>query len=203
MGIFDHTSVKTSCNSCSKTASSMGVMDGSMGAMDTMGYSMGAMGAMDGSMGAMDTMDYSMGAMGAMDGSIGTMGKYKIKKDKIGKKQKARKAEEATDNALITLDNLKKMLNEIKNDPKFASIESAKDALEKFLGGVDVASKGHLGLAIKEFLLNFAGFSTDAGGVVVRSAVLAAATSGYAVEKIARELHKAVSDAVEDAREAV
>jgi len=159
----------------------MGIMDGSM----------------DGSMGAMD------GSMGAMDGSIGTMGKYNIKKDSIGKKQKSREAEKATKNALFTLDKLKKMLNEIKNDPKFASIKSAKKALEKFLDGVDVASKGHLGLAIKDFLLNFVGFSADAGGVGVRSAVLAAATAGYGVESIALELHKAVSDAIKDAREAV
>lgn len=195
MGIFDHTSVKTSCNSCSKTASSMGVMDGSMGAMDTMGYSMGAMGAMDGSMGA-------MGAMGTMDGSIGTMGKYNIKKDKIGKKQNPREAKKASKNAFVKLEDLKKIIEGIKKG-EVGSIETAENALRNFLRGSKDAIDGNLGKAIKEFVINGVEVPLEGGGVGIRLALLGAATAGYAVEDIAWAVHEVVSDAIKDARKAV
>lgn len=149
--------------------------------MGTMGDSMGSMG---GSMGSMD------GYMGTMDGYMGTMGR-------TDDENKTQAAQKAADNAFITLQQLRDMITEIRSG-EYGSIAEAEAALRKFLGGVGDAAKGHLGKAIKDFVLKGAEVPLEGAGIGIRSVLLAFAGAGYGVEKIARGAHKAVSDTIKN-----
>lgn len=137
-----------------------------------------------------------MGSMGgSMDGYMGTMGGYMGTMGPTDDANKTQEAQKAADNAFVTLKELKKMIAEIRTG-EYGSIETAEAALRKFLGGVGDAAKGHLGKAIKDFVLKGAEVPLEGAGIGIRSILLAFAGAGYGVEKIARGAHKAVSDTI-------
>ena len=144
-------------------------------------------------------------SMGSMNSSMDLMGKPIAKQKRMAAAKKAAKKAEAeqkaatpqksADNAFITLQQLRDMITEIRTG-EYGSIETAEAALRKFLGGVGETAKGHLGKAIKDFVLKGSEVPLEGAGIGIRSVLLAAAGLGYGVEKIARDAHKAVSDTI-------